>query len=110
MEPRVIRVKPGEEIRIICSEESSSNNGISSNNIDLNLNNNAIGGKRVSKNRTAKKSSGGKRAPNPYMKFASKMRPQILKENPEMKSDVVSVARKIGEKWRALSDSEKAKY
>jgi hypothetical protein len=44
------------------------------------------------------------------MKFASKMRPQILKEHPELKSDVVAVARKIGEKWRALSDAEKKKF
>lgn len=59
---------------------------------------------------TRKNQAGGKRAPNAYMKFASKMRPQILKEHPELKSDVVAVARKIGEKWRALSDSEKKKF
>lgn len=52
----------------------------------------------------------GKRGPNGYMKFAAEMRPQILKENPEMKSDITQVARKIGEKWRALSAAEKAKY
>jgi len=57
-----------------------------------------------------KNQAGGKRGPNGYMKFASKMRPQILKEHPELKSDVVAVARKIGEKWRALSDAEKKKY
>ena len=57
-----------------------------------------------------KNQAGGKRGANGYMKFASKMRPQILKEHPELKSDVVAVARKIGEKWRALSASEKAKY
>ena len=57
-----------------------------------------------------KNQAGGKRGPNGYMKFASKMRPQILKEHPELKSDVVAVARKIGEKWRALSDAEKKKF
>ena len=57
-----------------------------------------------------KRQSGGKRGPNGYMKFANKIRPQILKEHPELKSDVVGVARKIGAKWRAMSDAEKAKY
>lgn len=62
------------------------------------------------KNNTTRKQKGGKRGPNGYMKFASKVRPQILKEHPELKSDVVAVARKIGAKWRAMSDAEKAKY
>ena len=79
--------------------------------------NNMAGGKKSRRN-TARKNNatrrknqaGGKRGPNGYMKFANKIRPQILKEHPELKSDVVGVARKIGEKWRALSDSEKKKY
>ena len=62
-------------------------------------------------NATRKNQAGGKkRGPNGYMRFANKMRPQILKEHPELKSDVVGVARKIGEKWRSLSATEKAKY
>lgn len=60
--------------------------------------------------RKTRKQAGGKRGPNGYMKFANKVRPQILKEHPELKSDVVGVARKIGEKWRAMSDAEKKKY
>jgi hypothetical protein len=51
-----------------------------------------------------------KREPNGYMKFAAEMRPQILNQHPEMKSDVTQVAREIGKKWRALSADEKAKY
>ena len=47
---------------------------------------------------------------NGYMKFAQKTRPEILRANPSLRSDVVSVARKIGEKWRALSPAEKARY
>jgi hypothetical protein len=47
---------------------------------------------------------------NPYMKFAKKMRPEILRQNPALRSDVVAVARKIGAKWRSMSDSEKARY
>ena len=61
-------------------------------------------------NATRRKQAGGKRAPNGYMKFASKMRPQVLKEHPELKSDVVAVARKLGAKWRSMSDAEKKKY
>lgn len=76
------------------------------------------GGKRSRRNGAARKNNvtkrknqaGGKRGPNGYMKFANKIRPQILKEHPELKSDVVGVARKIGEKWRSLSDAEKKKY
>lgn len=62
------------------------------------------------KSRKTRKQAGGKRGPNGYMKFANKVRPQVLKEHPELKSDVVGVARKIGEKWRAMSDAEKKKY
>jgi hypothetical protein len=47
---------------------------------------------------------------NPYMKFAKKIRPEILRQNPALRSDVVAVARKIGAKWRSMSDSEKARY
>ena len=47
---------------------------------------------------------------NPYMKFAKKVRPEILKQNPSLRSDVVAVARKIGQKWRSMSDAEKSRY
>lgn len=78
--------------------------------------NNMAGGKKSRRNGnrknnvTRRKQAGGKRGPNAYMKFANKIRPQVLKEHPELKSDVVGVARKIGEKWRSLSDAEKKKY
>ena len=52
----------------------------------------------------------GTRKMNPYMKFAQKTRPEILKQNPHLKSDVVAVAKKIGQKWRSLSATEKARY
>ncbi len=61
------------------------------------------GGKKAKKGKSTRKLSG-------YMKFAQEARPRILKENPEMKSDIPGMGRKIGEMWRALSDSEKAKY
>jgi HMG (high mobility group) box len=52
----------------------------------------------------------GTRKMNPYMKFAKKVRPEILRQNPALRSDVVAVARKIGAKWRAMSAAEKARY
>lgn len=87
------------------------------NNSTEKVENNMAGGKKSRRNNARKNNAtrrkgqaGGKRGPNRYMKFANKIRPQILKEHPELKSDVVGVARKIGEKWRSLSDAEKAKY
>ena len=69
---------------------------------------------RTSKNnknsrKQTRKQKGGRKL-NGYMKFAQKVRPEILRANPSMRSDVVAVARKIGEKWRSLSPAEKARY
>ena len=44
------------------------------------------------------------------MKFAQEARKNIIRDHPEMKSDIIAVGKKIGEMWRGLSDSEKAKY
>lgn len=63
------------------------------------------GGKKAKKEKKK-----GTRKLNPYMAFAKKARQEVLAEYPELKPDVVGVGRKIGEKWRALSDAEKAKY
>jgi hypothetical protein len=86
-------------------------------NSEESVENNMAGGKKTRRNNARKNNAtrrkgqaGGKRGPNRYMKFANKVRPQILKEHPELKSDVVGVARKIGAKWRSLSEAEKAKY
>jgi hypothetical protein len=65
--------------------------------------NNALNNKKTRKQRGGRKLNG-------YMKFAQKTRPEILRANPSLRSDVVAVARKIGEKWRALSPAEKARY
>lgn len=64
------------------------------------------GGRRKMKKMKAK----GTRKLSPYMKFAQQARKEILAENPGLKSDIIAVGKKIGEKWRALSDAEKAKY
>ena len=63
------------------------------------------GGKR--KNRT-RKQEGGKKPLSGFMKFCKEQRPNIMKENPGI--EFTKVGKKLGEKWRALSDSEKSKY
>ena len=63
----------------------------------------------ANKNKKTRKQRSGRKL-NGYMKFAQKTRPEILRVNPSLRSDVVAVARKIGEKWRALSPAEKARY
>ena len=75
------------------------------NNIDMNLNYNIGGGKKK-----GKKASKGTRKLSPYMKFAQEARKNIIAQNPELKSDIIAVGKKIGEQWRALSAEEKAKY
>jgi hypothetical protein len=44
----------------------------------------------------------------PYVRYFVEVRPSIVQENPSLK--VTEVSKLIGEKWRALSDSEKNKY
>ena len=47
---------------------------------------------------TTRKMYGGKRKLSPYMKFANKVRPQLMKENPDMK--VPELGKRIGKMWR----------
>jgi high mobility group protein B1 len=63
--------------------------------------------KKESKNKT-RKQEGGKRKLSGYMKFANKMRPQLMKENPGMK--VPQMGKKLGEMWGKLSDAEKKSH
>jgi len=51
----------------------------------------------IRKNAT-RKMYGGKRKLSPYMKFANKVRPQLMKENPDMK--VPELGKRIGKMWR----------
>lgn len=97
--------------------DENSNTNTATEDEELEDMNSVSGGKRGRKTRKASKKGrkgtqkgGKKRGPNGYMKFSAEMRPKILKEYPELKSDVVSVARKIGEAWRKMSDAEKKKY
>jgi hypothetical protein len=61
------------------------------------------------KNKKTRKQRGGRKL-NGYMKFAASQRKAIVAANPSLRSDVVAVARKLGEKWRSMSDKEKARY
>jgi len=45
---------------------------------------------------------------NAYMVFAMEVRESVKKNHPT--ASIIEIAKKIGEKWRAMSDAEKAKY
>ena len=49
-----------------------------------------------------------KRAPGPYMIFCKAERPKIVAANP--KCTFGEVGKALGEKWRGMSDAQKAKY
>ena len=49
-----------------------------------------------------------KRPLNAYMVFAMEVRESVKKNNPT--ASITDIAKKIGALWRAMSDSEKAKY
>jgi hypothetical protein len=107
-----------EDMDYLENDDTSNSNSNNGSVYEEEENANSIsGGKRGRKTRKASKKGrkgtqkgGKKRGPNGYMKFSAEMRPKIIKEYPELKSDVVSVARKIGEAWRKMSDAEKKKY
>ena len=44
------------------------------------------------------------------MAFAQQERKKIIAEDPSLKSDIGKVGKMMGERWRKLSDAEKAKY
>ena len=45
---------------------------------------------------------------NAYMVFAMEVRESVKKNNPT--ASIIDIAKKIGEKWRALTDAQKASY
>lgn len=47
---------------------------------------------------------------NPFIAFSMEERKKIVNENPSLKSDIGKVGKMVGERWRKLSDAEKAKY
>ncbi|KAI8990876.1 high mobility group box domain-containing protein [Mycotypha africana] len=62
------------------------------------------------RNQPAKKKdpNAPKRNLSSYMLFSQSIRPQIVRENPELSA--IDTARLIGEKWNALSDKEKKPF
>lgn len=66
--------------------------------------------KKEKKEKKAKKDTKEKkpRKLNAYMVFAMEVRESVKKNNPT--ASIIEIAKKIGEKWRAMSDSEKEKY
>lgn len=66
---------------------------------------------KVSKKRNkriVKDPNAPKRASGAYVFFAEEMRPKLMTENPDIK--FVEMGRVLGERWRALTLEEKAKY
>ena len=57
-----------------------------------------------------KKTRKGTRKMSGYMKFAGKVRKEIVAENPSMRSDVTAVAKELGKRWRSMSDADKRKF
>ena len=81
----------------------STNSDESGSNAPSEVNQGSFGGGKAKKAKGTRKLS-------PYMKFAQEARVKILKSNPELKSDIPGMGRRIGEMWRGLSAAEKARY
>jgi len=65
------------------------------------------------KKRKAKKKkdpNAPKRALNAFMYFSKDIRPQVVKDNPDLQKKVHDVSRMIGEKWKKMSEEEKKPY
>ena len=92
-------LEAGDELRVTCAGAAVNGSNAASNNSQF-------GGKK-GKNNT-RKQEGGKKKLSGFMKFSKQERPNIMKENPGI--EFTQVGKKLGEKWRALSDSEKARY
>ena len=66
--------------------------------------------KKEKKEKKAKKDTKEKkpRKLNAYMVFAMEVRESVKKNHPT--ASIIDIAKKIGEKWRALTDAQKASY
>ncbi len=102
-----LTLQPGDTLTVTCGGEGAANNIYMKAEGDMSLL--AEGGKRKGANKTRKnKQEGGKRKLSGYMKFANKVRPQLMKENPGMK--IPELGKKIGKMWGELSDTEKKSH
>jgi hypothetical protein len=103
-----LTLQPGDTLTVTCGGEGVVNNAIMKAEGDMSL---LEGGKRNRKgaNKTRKnKQEGGKRKLSGYMKFANKVRPDLMKENPGMK--IPELGKKIGKMWGELSETEKKSH
>ena len=107
-------LEAGDELHVTCgaagARNSFSNSGSNSgNNNAVESNTSSFGGGKGKKGKnTTRKQEGGKKKLSGFMKFSKQERPNIMKENPGI--EFTQVGKKLGEKWRALSDAEKARY
>ena len=94
-------LEAGDELHVTCGAANVPGNANS-----VASNNSQFGGKK-GKNAT-RKQEGGKKKLSGFMKFSKEQRPNIMKENPGI--EFTQVGKKLGEKWRSLSDAEKKRY
>eukprot|EP00562_Extubocellulus_spinifer_P034238 CAMPEP_0178692774 /NCGR_PEP_ID=MMETSP0699-20121125/7367_1 /TAXON_ID=265572 /ORGANISM="Extubocellulus spinifer, Strain CCMP396" /LENGTH=789 /DNA_ID=CAMNT_0020338159 /DNA_START=569 /DNA_END=2938 /DNA_ORIENTATION=- len=64
--------------------------------------------KRKRKSRSGRDPSGPKHVPGPYIFFTNDMRPQIMKESPDIK--FAELGKLMGERWRALGSEGRKRY
>ena len=101
-------LKPGDTLTVTVAHPNDYSTTAPRNSNNNNNNDDefkiAGGGRRGKKTRKI----GGKRGANGFMKFAKEKRPEVMRENPGIAFG--DVGKRLGEKWRALSAAEKARY
>ena len=101
-----LTLQPGDTLTLKCVENVMNQSAIMKAEGNMSF---VEGGKRSRKgaNKT-RKMEGGKRKLSGYMKFANKVRPQLMKENPGMK--IPELGKKIGKMWGELSEADKKSH
>ena len=95
-------LEAGDELHVTVASANNNTNASSVNAVVGNME----GGKNRKNN--TRKQEGGKKKLSGFMKFSKDNRASVLKENPGI--EFAGVGKKLGEKWRALSDAEKKRY
>jgi hypothetical protein len=107
-------LEAGDELRVTCAgaapaAANGNSNGFSNEGSNSGSNTSSFGGGKGKKNKNnTRKQEGGKKKLSGFMKFSKQERASVLKENPGI--EFAGVGKKLGEKWRALSDDEKKRY
>ena len=97
-------LKPGDTLTVTVADSNARSTTVPPNNNDRSLSNFGGGSK---KNRT-RKTGVAKKPLSGFMKFCKEKRPEVMDENPDIAFG--DVGKRLGEKWRALSEAEKKKY